>query len=47
MQDSPWLTLVSGSGKILWRYDFRAKGWPSLHRLVSRVHAALLAHAPG
>ncbi len=41
VQNSPWLTLVSGSGKILWQYDVGANGWPSLNVLVSRVHAAL------
>jgi cytochrome oxidase Cu insertion factor (SCO1/SenC/PrrC family) len=41
VQDSPWLTLVSGKGKILWRYDVATKGWPSTEALVSRVHAAL------
>ncbi len=46
VQDSPWLTLVSGSGKILWSYDVAVKGWPSRTWLVSRVHAAL-AHARG
>jgi hypothetical protein len=46
VQDSPWLTLVSGSGKILWGYDVAVKGWPSEKFLVSRVHAAL-AHAQG
>jgi cytochrome oxidase Cu insertion factor (SCO1/SenC/PrrC family) len=46
VQDSPWLTLVSGKGKILWSYDVAVNGWPSTARLVSRVHAAL-AHARG
>src|SRR5436305_5086580 len=46
VQDSPWLTLVSGSGKILWSYDVATHGWPSMRFLVSRVHAAL-AHARG
>ena len=41
VQDSPWLTLVSGQGKILWSYDVAVQGWPSLSFLVSRVHAAL------
>jgi len=45
VQDSPWLTLVSGSGKILWSYDV-AEGWPTMAQLVSRVRAAL-AHAQG
>jgi cytochrome oxidase Cu insertion factor (SCO1/SenC/PrrC family) len=46
VQDSPWLTLVSGSGRILWQYDVAVKGWPSTTQLVNRVHAAL-AHARG
>jgi cytochrome oxidase Cu insertion factor (SCO1/SenC/PrrC family) len=46
VQDSPWLTLVSGSGKILWSHDVATAGWPSTHELLSRVHAAL-AHARG
>src|SRR5205814_925895 len=46
VQNSPWLTLVSRSGKILWSYDVAETGWPSTAQLVSRVHAAL-AHAPG
>jgi len=46
VQDSPWLTLVSGSGRILWRYDVATNGWPSTRLLLSRVHAAL-AHARG
>jgi protein SCO1/2 len=41
VQDSPWLTLVSGSGKTLWSYDVAVKGWPSTRTLVNRVHAAL------
>ena len=46
VQDSPWLTLVSDSGKLLWSYDVAVKGWPSRAFLVSRVRAAL-AHAQG
>lgn len=46
VQDSPWLTLVSGSGKILWSYDVAEQGWPTTAQLVSRVHAAL-ARAQG
>jgi cytochrome oxidase Cu insertion factor (SCO1/SenC/PrrC family) len=41
VEDSPWLTLVSGSGKILWSYNIAEEGWPSTKRLVNRVHAAL------
>jgi cytochrome oxidase Cu insertion factor (SCO1/SenC/PrrC family) len=46
VQNSPWLTLVSGSGRVLWQYDVGTKGWPSTAFLVKRVHAAL-AHAQG
>ena len=46
VQDSPWLTLVSDSGKFLWSYDVAVKGWPSTRSLVSHVHAAL-ARAQG
>ncbi len=46
VQDSPWLTLVSGSGKILWSYDVAVKGWPSTASLVSHVRTAL-ARAQG
>jgi cytochrome oxidase Cu insertion factor (SCO1/SenC/PrrC family) len=46
VQDSPWLTLVSRKGKILWSYDVAVKGWPSTTWLVNHVHAAL-AHAQG
>jgi cytochrome oxidase Cu insertion factor (SCO1/SenC/PrrC family) len=46
VKDSPWLTLVSGSGKILRRYDVATDGWPSTQKLVSRVHSAL-AHVRG
>jgi cytochrome oxidase Cu insertion factor (SCO1/SenC/PrrC family) len=41
VQDSPWLTLVSGDGRILWRYDVATKGWPTTAQLVRRVHALL------
>ena len=46
VEDSPWLTLVSGAGKIVWHYNVAEEGWPSTRALVSRVHAAL-AHARG
>ena len=29
VQDSPWLTLVSGSGRFLFYYDVSVKGWPT------------------
>ncbi|MDX6479930.1 MAG: hypothetical protein QOG85_440 [Gaiellaceae bacterium] len=41
VENSPWLTLVSGSGRILWQYDVGGKGWPSVTSLVGHVHAAL------
>ena len=40
-QDSPWLTLVSGSGRFLFYEDVAVKGWPTLTQLVEKVHAAL------
>jgi hypothetical protein len=37
VQDQPWFTLVSASGKVLWTHD----GWLSLPALESAVqHAA-------
>jgi cytochrome oxidase Cu insertion factor (SCO1/SenC/PrrC family) len=41
VQDSPWLTLVSGSGRFLFYYDVSVKGWPTLPQLRAKVHAAL------
>ena len=41
VQDSPWLTLVSGSGRFLFYEDIAVKGWPSLQQLVGKVHASL------
>jgi cytochrome oxidase Cu insertion factor (SCO1/SenC/PrrC family) len=40
VQDSPWLTLVSGSGRFLFYQDL-AEGWPSQKQLLAKVHAAL------
>jgi cytochrome oxidase Cu insertion factor (SCO1/SenC/PrrC family) len=40
VQDQPWFTLVSASGKTLWKHD----GWLPLSALQSAVHHAL-AHA--
>ena len=40
-QDSPWLELVSGSGRFLFYRDIAVKGWPGLEALVNRVHAGL------
>ena len=41
VQDSPWLELVSGSGRFLFYRDVAAKGWPNLALLLRRVHAGL------
>jgi cytochrome oxidase Cu insertion factor (SCO1/SenC/PrrC family) len=41
VQDSPWLTLVSGSGRFLFYEDLAVKGWPTLPQLLKKVHAAL------
>ena len=41
VQDSPWLELVSGSGKVLYTHDVAVKGWPTLRELQTRIHAAL------
>ncbi|HEY3462567.1 MAG TPA: redoxin domain-containing protein [Gaiellaceae bacterium] len=41
VQDSPWLELVSGSGRFLFYEDIAAKGWPTLPQLLAKVHAAL------
>ena len=40
VQDSPWLELVSGSGRFLFYQDL-AEGWPTRQQLLSKVHAAL------
>jgi cytochrome oxidase Cu insertion factor (SCO1/SenC/PrrC family) len=40
VQDSPWLELVSGSGRFLF-YEDLADGWPTLPQLLGKVHAAL------
>ena len=40
VQDSPWLTFVSGSGRFLFFYDVSVKGWPTLPQLLAKVHAA-------
>ena len=41
VQDSPWLELVSPSGRFLFYEDLAVKGWPTLPELLGRVHAAL------
>ncbi|MFL5960863.1 MAG: SCO family protein [Gaiellaceae bacterium] len=40
VQDSPWLELVSASGRFLF-YEDLADGWPTPDQLVTKVHAAL------
>jgi hypothetical protein len=40
VQDSPWLELVSGSGRILFFQDL-ADGWPRLPQLLGKAHTAL------
>jgi cytochrome oxidase Cu insertion factor (SCO1/SenC/PrrC family) len=40
VQDSPWLALVSGSGKFLFYEDLAVKGWPKLRWLLKQVRAA-------
>jgi cytochrome oxidase Cu insertion factor (SCO1/SenC/PrrC family) len=41
VEDSPWLTLVSGSGRVLFSYDVSVKGWPTAPQLLHKVQAAL------
>jgi hypothetical protein len=41
VQDSPWLELVSGSGRFLFYEDLAVKGFPTTPQLVAKVHAAL------
>jgi cytochrome oxidase Cu insertion factor (SCO1/SenC/PrrC family) len=41
VQDSPWLTLVSGSGRFLYYEDIAVTGWPTLPQLLTKVRAAL------
>jgi hypothetical protein len=41
VQDSPWLTVVSGSGRFLFYEDLAVKGWPTTEQLVKKVRAAL------
>lgn len=40
VQDSPWLELVSGTGRFLFYRDL-AEGWPTQSQLLANVHAAL------
>jgi cytochrome oxidase Cu insertion factor (SCO1/SenC/PrrC family) len=46
VQDSPWLELVSGSGRFLFYEDLATKGWPTLPQLLTKVHAALARPQP-
>jgi cytochrome oxidase Cu insertion factor (SCO1/SenC/PrrC family) len=41
VQDSPWLELVSGSGRFLFQEDLAVKAWPTTEQLLTKVHAAL------
>ena len=40
VQDSPWLEVVSRSGRILFTRDLAVTGWPRLKRLLLQVQAA-------
>jgi len=40
VQDSPWLELVSGKGRVLFAEDLAVKGWPTPKQLLARVRAA-------
>jgi cytochrome oxidase Cu insertion factor (SCO1/SenC/PrrC family) len=42
VQDQPWLTLVSRSGRLLWYHDVSAAGWLGTKALAARVQAALI-----
>ncbi|HYB22318.1 MAG TPA: TlpA family protein disulfide reductase, partial [Solirubrobacteraceae bacterium] len=41
VQDEPWLTLVSATGRILWYYDVSTSGWLSAGELARRLRTAL------
>ncbi len=41
VQDSPWLELVSGSGRFVFYRDLAVKGWPSATGLATKVRAGL------
>lgn len=41
VQDQPWFTLVSSSGKLLWYYDGSTAGWPTTSALITHVRSAL------
>jgi protein SCO1/2 len=40
VQDSPWLTLISGKGKFLFYEDLAVKGWPTLRQLLLQTRVA-------
>jgi cytochrome oxidase Cu insertion factor (SCO1/SenC/PrrC family) len=40
VENSPWLDLVSGKGRILFHADLAEDGWPSLKQLLARIDAA-------
>jgi hypothetical protein len=40
VQDSPWLELVSGKGRLLFYEDLAVKGWPTLKQLLAQVRIA-------
>jgi hypothetical protein len=40
VQDSPWLELISGSGRFLFYQDL-ADGWPTQQQLLAKVRTAL------
>jgi hypothetical protein len=40
VQDSPWLELVSGKGRVLFAEDLAVKGWPTPKELLARVRVA-------
>jgi AhpC/TSA family len=39
VQDSPWLALVSGKGRLLFDEDLAVRGWPTLKQLLQQVRA--------
>jgi cytochrome oxidase Cu insertion factor (SCO1/SenC/PrrC family) len=41
VQDSPWLELVSSKGRFLFYEDLAVKSWPTPHKLLATVTAAL------
>jgi protein SCO1/2 len=45
VEDSPWLELVSGSGKFVFYRDVAVKGWPGLSSLLSRVRVGMAHHS--